>query len=112
MITKKTIKQMHSKRVARIRSIMKGSQSRPRVCLYRSHTTLYGQFVDDAIGKTLATCRVKGTTMAHGKQLGQELAEKAKALKITTVVFDRSGYKYHGVVKAIAEAIREGGITV
>lgn len=112
MITKKTIRQVHPKRVARIRAVVKGSQKRPRVCMYRSHTTLYGQFIDDVAGKTVATCRVKGTNISCGKKLGQDLAEKAKTLGIDTVVFDRSGYKYHGVIQAVADAMRQGGIHI
>lgn len=112
MIAKQTIRQVHAKRVARIRAVVIGSKQRPRVCIYRSHTTLYGQFIDDDAKKTMAMCRVKGTNMSFGKELGKALAAKAKELNITTVVFDRNGYKYHGVMKSIADTMREEGIRI
>lgn len=112
MITKKTIHQLRPKRVARIRAVVIGSSDRPRVCLYRSNTMLYGQCVDDAIGKTMTTHRIKGKNKEAGTALGTELAKKMQALGVSKAVFDRSGYKYHGVVKAVAEALREGGITI
>jgi len=112
MITKKTIRQLRSKRVARIRAVVIGSSERPRICVYRSHMMVYGQCINDETGKTMTTHRVKGKNVEAGKTLGIELAKKITALGVTKAVFDRSGYKYHGVVKAIAEALREGGITI
>jgi large subunit ribosomal protein L18 len=112
MITKKTIKQVRPKRLARIRAVIRGTTDRPRVAILKSNKALYGSVHDDAAGKTLFSVCIKGKTIAHGKELGAALSEKAKEKKISALVFDRGGYKYHGVVKAIAEGLREGGITV
>ena len=112
MITKKTIKQVRPKRLARIRAVIRGTTDRPRVAILKSNKALYGSVHDDTLGKTIFTICVKGKTIAHGKELGTALVQKSKEKKIASFVFDRGGYKYHGVVKAIAEALREGGITV
>ncbi|MBP9751039.1 MAG: 50S ribosomal protein L18 [Candidatus Peribacteraceae bacterium] len=102
-------------RKKRIRARLSGTPERPRLTVYRSLTQLSAQIIDDASGKTLAaasTKSVKGAkpNMEGAKKLGTTMAEKAKAAGITTVVFDRNAYKYHGRVKALADAAREGGL--
>ncbi len=102
-------------RKKRIRARLAGTPERPRLTVYRSLTQLSAQIIDDASGKTLAFASTKGVkgakpNMEGAKKLGVTLAEKAKAAGITTVVFDRNAYKYHGRVKALADAAREGGL--
>ena len=110
----------------RVRRKLKGTPDRPRICICKSHRHLYIQVVDDMSlfpkgSKTLLqmTTNTKASketgtksfrTIEQAKQLGTKLAEALKELGITSCAFDRSGYKYHGVVKALAEAVREQGI--
>lgn len=92
-------------RKKRIRGRVSGTDARPRLSVYRSLTTVYAQVINDEKGVTLAE--------AHGKkgaEVGEELAKKAVKAKVKKVVFDRSGYRYHGHVKALAEAARNGGL--
>jgi len=110
MIKQITIKQRRSKRVARIRSVIRGTEKRPRLVIFRSHTGLYGQLVDDGKRKTLGSARQKGTNSASGVLLGDSIAALCKEKKVKQLVFDRGGYKYHGVIKQIAEAVRKGGV--
>ena len=106
--------QQRKKRQARIRTKVIGTAVRPRLSVYRSLTGIYAQLIDDSTGTVIASCssmkEKKGTGMEAAKQVGAELAKKAKAKKIGTCVFDRSGYLYHGRVKALAEGAREGGL--
>ncbi len=101
-------------RKKRIRARLAGTPARPRLTVYRSLTQITAQIVDDSTSKTLvaaSTKSVKGKPNLDGaKKLGAALAEKAKAAGITAVVFDRNAYKYHGRVKALADAAREGGL--
>ncbi len=91
---------------------------RPRLSVHRSNKHIYAQVIDDAAGRTLAfastldqTLRGKyGCTIEGAKAVGQLIAERAKAAGVEAVVFDRGGYIYHGRVKALAEAAREGGL--
>ncbi len=102
----------------RIRKIVNGSAERPRLSVFRSNKQIYVQLIDDVTGRTLlaASSREKGlveqqvnkTEMA--KLVGKLIAEKAKEQGFESVVFDRNGYLYHGRVKALAEAAREGGL--
>jgi large subunit ribosomal protein L18 len=98
----------------RVRSVVQGTASRPRLAVFRSSKHTYAQLIDDVAGKTLAaasSAAVKtGTKTDKGTALGKALAEQAKQAGITTVVFDRGGYKYHGRVKAVADAAREAGL--
>ncbi|MBP3713645.1 MAG: 50S ribosomal protein L18 [Bacilli bacterium] len=100
----------------RQKSKIVGSASRPRVSVFRSNRQIYAQLIDDDKHFTLATSDSKALGLKNGnniegaKLVGADLAKKAKALKIEAVVFDRSGYIYHGRVKALAEALREGGL--
>jgi large subunit ribosomal protein L18 len=102
----------------RIRKVVKGSQERPRLTVFRSSKQIYVQLIDDQAGKTLTAAssgekgilEQKGTKTEKAKMVGQLIAERAKELNIDSVVFDRNGYLYHGRVKALAEAAREGGL--
>ncbi|WBX84981.1 50S ribosomal protein L18 [Sphingosinicella microcystinivorans] len=92
--------------------------TRPRLSVHRSSQHIYAQIIDDAAGKTLASAStldkgVKGKTGATvdaASEVGKRLAERAKAAGVTQVVFDRGGFLFHGRVKALAEAAREGGL--
>lgn len=101
-------------RHARIRKTIKGSDARPRLSVYRSLKAIHAQLIDDDACKTLlseSSLKIKkGTKTEKAKLLGLALAAKAKEKGIKEVVFDRSGYKYHGRVKALAEGAREGGL--
>ncbi len=102
-------------RKKRIRARLAGTTERPRLTVYRSLTQLTAQIIDDSTGKTLAAASTKGAkgakpNMDGAKKLGAAIAEKAKAAGISSVVFDRNAYKYHGRVKALADAAREGGL--
>ena len=98
-----------------------GTPERPRLTVFRSSKHIYAQLVDDYAGKTLAAvgtsaAEVRGAELKNGgnvaaaKLIGKTIAEKAKALGITKVAFDRAGRIYHGRVKALADAAREGGL--
>ena len=109
----KTVKR--ERRQGRIRSIISGTASKPRLNVFRSNTSMFLQVIDDVRGVTLAsalTSEVKTTAgkMAQSFELGKLLAEKAKKAGIDAEVFDRGGYKYHGRVKAAADGAREGGL--
>ncbi len=102
-------------------AIRQASNGRPRLSVFRSGKHIYGQIIDDAAGRTLVAASSleqplradlkTGGDIDAAKRVGQLLAEKAKAVGVESVVFDRGGYKYHGRVKALAEAAREGGLT-
>jgi len=97
-----------------IRRRIKGSGLRPRLAVYRSNVHIYCQLIDDIKMITLASANdlkiKKGTKIERAGIVGKQMAALAKKKKITKIVFDRSGRKFHGRVKALAEAIREGGI--
>lgn len=112
MITNLTIRQVRGKRVARIRAVVKGTAVRPRLSFTRTNYSLYAQLVDDAAGKTITTKTVKKTNVTSAKELAKLVVDELKTRKLSAVVFDRGGNKYHGVVKTLADAVREGGITV
>jgi large subunit ribosomal protein L18 len=103
----------------RIRKKVQGTAERPRLNVYRSVNHIYVQLIDDLAGKTLIAAssavgkkgqRKAGGNLAAAKEIGKAIAEKAKAKGISKVVFDRGGYLYHGRVKALADAAREGGL--
>jgi large subunit ribosomal protein L18 len=106
------------KRRRRVRAKISGTQVRPRISVFRSNKGLSAQLIDDASGKTLAAVNWFEPELSslakdeRSKRAGQALAERAKAAGITEAVFDRGGYRYHGHVRAFAEAIRESGLTV
>ena len=104
------------KKKIRIRKKIFGTENRPRLSIFRSAKHFYAQIVDDSTGKTLVEASTLSLENVKAnkegcKFIGQELAKRAKEKKITTVVFDRSGYLYHGKVKALAEAVREAGLS-
>lgn len=100
------LKQMKiARRHKRIRATISGTAERPRVSVFRSNKFIYAQLIDDEKGNTLAQA-----TAADPKTVGLDLAKKAKAAKIEKVVFDRGGYLYAGKIKALADALREGGL--
>lgn len=80
--------------------------------VFRSNTGLYVQLIDDDKRVTVASSRVPGKTIAAAKLLGAAIAQIAKERKISSVVFDRGGYRYHGAIQAIADTAREGGLTI
>ena len=101
----------------RIRKTIYGTRERPRLCVFRSLQHTYAQLVDDERGGTLASAstlegkRVKpGSNIEAAKKVGQLIAQKAQEQGVSSVVFDRGGYIYHGRVKALAEAAREAGL--
>lgn len=108
----KTKRELRLPRRRRIRARVAGTAARPRIAVFRSHKALYVQFIDDVKGITLVSGHIVGTTVAQAKILGVEVAQKAKKAEIKAAVFDRGGYRYHGVIKTLAESIREGGVTI
>ena len=103
---------LHKRRKARIRAGIVGNSSRPRLAVHRSNTALSAQVIDDTKKTTLISKTVKGTTIPAAASLGAEIAKACKAKKITHVVFDRGGYRYHGAVRSLADAVREGGVII
>lgn len=102
----------------RIRKKITGTTAKPRLTVYRSNADIYAQLIDDATGTTLASASSrqkdisaqKAPKVDKSKMVGEAIARKAGELGIADVVFDRSGYIYHGRVKAVAEGAREGGL--
>lgn len=108
--------ELRIKRHNRIRSAVSGTPERPRLSVYRGLRHITAQIIDDTTGKTLLGLSdkgiAKGTGLERAAQLGAEIAKRAKEKNITAVVFDRGGFQYHGQVKALAEAMRESGMTI
>ena len=102
----------------RIRKEVAGTTSKPRLSVFRSNTDIYAQLIDDTTGTTIASASSKqkditaqkAPKIEKSKMVGEAIARKAGELGIKQVVFDRSGYIYHGRVKAVAEGAREGGL--
>ena len=105
-----------ARRHDRVRKRVRGSADRPRLAVFRSVTHIYAQLIDDASGRTLAaasTVEMKdlaGSKIERAKAVGARLADRAKAAGIGGAVFDRGGYRYHGRVRALAEAARSSGL--
>ena len=112
-----TKEQARQRRHRRVRSKVSGTAARPRLAVYRSNARIYAQLIDDEARRTIAAAstgekQLAKTSRADGPSaVGKLIAERAKAAGIDTVVFDRGGYLYHGRVKALADAAREGGLT-
>ena len=111
----------HRQRIhRRVRQRVRGTEARPRLSVFRSHKHLYAQIVDDARGRTLVSASSRdnqlrpqmryGGNVAAAQVIGKVLGERALQAGITQVVFDRGGYKYHGRIKALADAAREAGV--
>ena len=96
----KTQEQRRLRRRRRVRAKVRGTAARPRLAVYRSNRGLYAQLIDDD----------RGHTLAQAAEVGKTLADSAKKAGIEAAVFDRAGYLYHGRVKALADAAREGGL--
>src|SRR6266487_5897425 len=112
-----TVREARERRHRRVRKTVAGTPERPRLAVFRSNSGIEAQLVDDLAGKTLAAASslhlkksFKGNKTAQAAEVGKLLAERAKQADLESVVFDRGGYLYHGRVKALAEAAREGGL--
>ena len=116
MVSKESKNVSRKRRHARVRNKISGTAKTPRLCLYRSNKNIEAQIIDDVKGVTLVSSSSMALKLENGsnveaaKKVGEDVAKKALAAKINTVVFDRSGYIYHGRVKALAEAAREAGL--
>lgn len=119
-MAKRTRAEQRRRRHQRLRFKLTGTPERPRLNIYRSLSGIYAQVIDDYAGRTLAQAstidsklrpEMTGKTATEqAKLVGKMIAERAQQAGVTTVVFDRGGYKYHGRVKALAEAAREAGL--
>ena len=112
-----TVREARQRRHRRVRGKVQGTAERPRLVVSRSNRGIVAQLVDDASGRTVASASwlqiaksFKGDKSAQATEVGKLLAQKAKAAKVDSAVFDRGGYLYHGRVKALADAAREGGL--
>ena len=117
MISKIDRKATRERRHLRVRKKISGTAEWPRLCVYRSNTNLYAQIIDDVAGVTIVSAstldkaiKTKHANKEAAKEVGTLIAKKAIEKNIKTVVFDRGGYIYHGVVKELAEAAREAGL--
>ncbi len=117
MINKTDRKTERARRHLRVRKKVSGTPERPRLSVYRSNTNIYVQVIDDVAGKTLVAAstldkevKTKHANKEAAKEVGTLIAKRAKAKKIENIVFDRGGYIYHGIIKELAEAAREGGL--
>jgi len=113
MIISRNQLRIHRRRRVRVKIF--GTASCPRLSVFRSNKSIYAQVIDDEKGKTLMSAKLSEIKKAKNniegaKELGKLIAQKCQEAKITKVVFDRSGYEYHGKVKALAEGAREGGL--
>ena len=112
-----TVRKARERRHKRVRGKVAGTAERPRLVVFRSNRGIEAQLVDDLEGKTLAAASwlhlkksFKGSKSEQAAEVGKLLAANAKQANVETVVFDRGGYLYHGRVKALADAAREGGL--
>lgn len=113
------MREKYSQRKRRVRTILR-TGDRPRLSVFRSNKFIYAQIIDDKAGKTLASFSEKKlskeqlakakTKKEKAAMVGEEIAKLAKKAKVTKVVFDRGGYRYHGRVKELAESARKGGL--
>ena len=117
MVKKTDRKMERRRRHIRVRRKISGTAERPRLCIYRSNSNIHVQIIDDVAGKTLVQAstldkeiKTKYANKEAAKEVGTLIAKRAADNKITEVVFDRGGYIYHGVVKELAEAARQGGL--
>jgi len=106
-----------TRRHTRVRKRVRGTGERPRLAVFRSNRYIYAQIIDDTVGRTLASASSQETDLrsstlniSTAAKVGELLAVRAKDAGVSAVVFDRGGYKYHGKVKALADAARESGL--
>ena len=118
MIIRRDTNAQRKKRHRRVRSKISGTPDRPRLNVFRSEKHIYAQVIDDTVGATLCSASSvekifdgSGSNKEGARKVGKVVAERAVAKGIKNVVFDRGGYIYHGRVKELAEAAREGGLT-
>ena len=119
-MAKQTREQARRRRHARVRKKIRGTKASPRLNVYRSTNNIYAQIIDDGPGETLVQASTKDVALQanlSGKSkteqatlVGEHVAKRAKKAGVTSVVFDRGGYRYHGRVKALAEASRKSGL--
>lgn len=117
MISKTDRKAERVRRHARVRNKISGTAECPRLCVFRSNTGVYAQIIDDVKGVTLVSASTldkdvknKHANKEAAREVGTLIAKRASEKKISNVVFDRGGYIYHGVIKELADAAREGGL--
>ncbi len=117
MISKTNRKAERIRRHARVRNKISGTAECPRLCVFRSNTGVYAQIIDDVKGVTLVSASTldkdvknKHANKEAAREVGTLIAKRASEKKISNVVFDRGGYIYHGVIKELADAAREGGL--
>ena len=116
MINKESKNEVRIRKHERVRAKISGTAKCPRLCVYRSNKHIEAQLIDDEKGVTLVSSSSTQLKLENGgnieaaSKVGEDLAIKAKAKKISTIVFDRSGYVYHGRVEALADAARKGGL--
>lgn len=115
----KEVRKNRLRRHARVRAKITGTAARPRLSVFRSHRHLSIQLIDDTTGHTIAAVsdrdiaqKNRGSRITTAVALGAMIAEKARANKIAAIVFDRGGYRYHGLMRAIADAVRQGNIAM
>lgn len=108
----KTRKSQRLARRRRIRSKVKGTALRPRLAVFRSNYSMTVQLIDDERGVTILSTMSRGVNLVKAKELGEGFAKEIVKKGIKTVVYDRGGFRYHGVIKAFADAVRTGGITL
>lgn len=116
----RTPRELRIRRHSRLRKRVSGDAARPRLSVFRSNVHIYAQVIDDTAGRTLAAASTVEPTLAselggqtkieRAKAVGKLIAERAKAAGVSKIVFDRGGFKYHGRVRALAEAAREAGL--
>lgn len=113
MSIKVTNKILHNRRHARVRSHISGTQKRPRLSVYTSNKFVSAQIIDDTTGNTIVSAHGRefgGPKVSQATNVGDAIATRAKKAGVTTIVFDRGGYKYAARVKALATAARTGGL--
>lgn len=117
MISKTNRKLERERRHRRVRSKISGTAECPRLCVFRSNANVYAQVIDDTTGTTLVSAstldkevKTKHSNIEAAKEVGTLIAKRALEKNIKTVVYDRGGYVYHGIVKELAEAAREAGL--
>ena len=108
-----TNRELRARRHARVRATIKGTSTRPRLAVFRSNRFVSAQLIDDAVGKTIVAAHGRefpGAQSIQAASVGAAIASRAKAAGVTSIVFDRGGYRYGGQVKALADAARAGGL--